>query len=247
MPQEREISIVENFVQYQLERISRLQMAPRSLKNDPMKREKRIRELIARLEAGTHVQNRDLEAVLNPGEWTHFCRDLKDPYGYGQVSPLRYPDEIDDYFKLIDQADAKYLALERSLQRGSGPDVVAKLSTQASEHYQHAQERLEEILGRCTAADRGAVEYWLDRPIEYAETGQIDIGLEPTTVPRKRGSSSKHARIGYGHRSTVYEHKKQTKIGHLSMALDMLTKPPKANAVSKKMAQLDVLRKLARR
>lgn len=241
------ISSAQKFVQYQ-QTEWQAQMAPRSLKNDPKKREKRLKELSERLEAGQDVQNRDIEKVLTAEEWTRFNEAMQGVTGSEEVAAIEYPDVLDSYFLRIDEADSKYEALARALSRDAARYVTARLSNEADGLYERARERLEEILGLCSAEQRGAVEYWLDRPIEHSEANALDIGLDPTTVPRRRGSRSKYTRTNNAGGPTAHEQKRQIKLGHLTMALDILTKSNQASALSKEAkTKLDDLRKLARR
>ena len=205
------------------------QMAPKSLKNDPERREKRIRQLIESLEAKKHVQNRDIKLVLTPEQWKDCKAGLKE----AETAVIPCPVEFDDYFKLVRAADFQHI----------------KNSTVAEGCYEHAQERLDEILSSCSAQQRGAMEHWLDRPVEYdPETGKISIRLDPSSVPRKRGSRSQHAKKLAPNAQTAWDEMRQIKLGHLNMALDSLRKPKQANGLSKKeIAKLDALRKLVRR
>ena len=226
----RPISSAQKVVQYQIgKQRSRAQMAPRSLINDPKTREKRLKLLVKRLSAKKNVQNRDIKLVLTPAQW-EACNTA---FTEVEAAVIPCPVELDDYFKLVRAADFQHI----------------KNSTVAEGCYEHAQERLDEILSSCSAQQRSAMEHWLDRPVEYdPETGKISIGLDPSSVPRKRGSKSQHARAVASNVQTVWGQMRQIKLGHLDMALNSLRKPKQANGLSKKeIAKLDALRKLVRR
>ena len=203
-------------------------MAPRTLRSEPKKRIRRLRELVRRLRAKKHVQNRDVEAVLTPQEWKACNTELAN----AGPTIIPYPVELDDYFKLIRAADFQHI----------------KNSTDAEGYYEHAQERLEEILSSCSAQQRVAMEHWLDRPVEYdPKTGKISIGLHPTSVPRRRGSRSQHANKLPSNVQTVWERKRQIKLGHLDMGLDSLRKKGNAAQSEANLRKLGALRKLVRR
>ena len=164
---------------------------------------------------------------------------------------MAYPVELDSYFELVKAADFEHVKMmlllnnETSLKSGA----VGRLSNGAESLYEHAQERLDETLSNCLPQQRSAMEYWLDRKVEYDQaTGKIDIGLDPKSVPRKRGSRSQYAMKVASNAQTAWDQIRQIKLAHLNMALDSLQKSKQANGLSKKeIAKLDALRKLVRR
>jgi hypothetical protein len=230
-------------------------MAPKSLRNDPEKREKRIKELIERLKAKKHVQNRNIEAVLTPEQWADCNTALKEAEGVGDGAVVAYPVELDSYFELVKAADFEHVKMmhllnnEASLKSGA----VGRLSSGAESLYEHAQERLDEILRNCLPQQRSAMEYWLDRQVEYdPETGKIDVGLDPQSIPRKRGSRSHHAKKVASNAQTAWEQIRHVKLAYLNMALESLTKSTamaddEKKEMEAKLAEVRKLTSLVRR
>jgi len=199
-------------------------MAPSSFLQDRKKRKIRLKELIKKLEAGQPVQNRAIETIFTRSEWARFSREANGKRGRGQQNTPPYPRELDEYFKRIDRATARYVALEREGSRKRmGRRLLERVRKSADGLFESALERLEEIISDCTGARRTAVEFWLDRPIKYDETSHIDISLDPESVPRKRGSRSRYAEKAARLTGlTAREQKRQIKIKHLRAALDRM-------------------------
>jgi len=205
-------------------------MAPKTLQNDPVKRERRINELITRLEAKKHVQNRDIKAVLTPLQWNECSSALTDR----EAAEVPYPDALNSYFDRVEAADFQNI----------------KNSTVAEGRYEDAQERLDEILNSATAQERSAIEYWLDRPVEYdPQTKKISIGLDPTSVPRKLGSRSQHANKLSTKMQSAQDQIREIKLGYLRAERNSLKKPNKKKQQANEAAlnAVDALRKLVRR
>lgn len=189
-------------------------MAPRKLLEDPKRLGDRIRILLGRLERGQHVQNRDIEKVLTDEQRARFRRDLNDA-SIGLTGPgFLYPTELDRYFSLIDQGTAAYATGERLKQRA----VASQHYRAADTFFERAVEALGEILSLADAQTRIAIEFWLDRPLHRTETGALDIGLDPTSVPRRRGSRSRYAQQ-IPQIVASHEIVKQIKIGHLNNSM----------------------------
>lgn len=220
-------------------------MSPPRLLDEPQKRIARLRQLIAKLEANRHVQNRDIEKVLTPEQREAFCCALEEARGSttSGLATLPYPHELDRYLNLVDQGTLEYAKGER---------LKGKLSSharyRASEAlFERAREALEETLGIADSTTRAAIHYWLDRPISHSEEGTLDIGLDPSSVPRKRGSRSKFTRertIAFTSGSSV----RQVKEGHLRNALEgLLETAPTESDIRKQTDRLQQLTKLVRR
>lgn len=167
-------------------------MAPPKLITNPQAHAARLRLLLARIAAGRHVQNRDIAKVLSEPRRQAFCKEIRQPASAHQPGTQlpAYPDELDGYFALVEQGTQTYARAERAKKR---PEQSKRLHADAVTLFQRAQEALGEIIDSAAAHQSSAIEAWLDRTITRSEVGQIDFGLDPQSVPRKRGSRSRYA------------------------------------------------------
>lgn len=218
--------------------------APRLL-DEPERRIARLRQLIARLEANEHVQNRDIEKVLTPEQIAAFRSALDEAQcnTASSLTMLPYPHELDRYLKLVNQGTLEYAKGER---------LKGKLSSHgryraAEALFERAREALEEALDLADSTTQAAIQFWLDRPIPLRERGALDIGLDPSTVPRKRGSHSKftqHTAISFTFNSLI----RQVKEGYLRSVLEGLVEmTPVEGDIHKQIDKLQQLTKLMRR
>lgn len=105
--------------------------------------------------------------------------------------------------------------------------------------YDHAQERLGELLGIADAATKAAIIHWLDRPLNYTD-GSLDIGLDPASVPRKRGSRSQYAQQTDMGVTNKHEQKRRIKIDAMMAARLAMLAPRLAKCSGRKRVQPDL-------
>lgn len=225
-------------------------MAPKKISNDPKRRSKRIKTLIQRLKDDCHVQNRDIEAVLMVSEQDAFRRELA-AIRDSERHPHAYPDELDSYLRLLEEADLAAARAER--WKGRAASARRQMSLRLIEEpmglYEHAMERLTEIWQTANNAQRAAIEYWLDRPLQFTEMGNVEWpGLDGASAHRIRGSKSRYANRELVDPPTLHDKRRDAKIRHLDGALLSLD----ANEHTKKATTLNVaflndLRKTVRR
>jgi hypothetical protein len=221
-------------------------MAQRKLLDDPERRSARLRELLDRLYAGKHVQNRDITKLLTEQQWQALERELNEARRSQPVveGSLDYPSELDGYFKLVDEATRRYALGERQV----GKPASSVHHREAETLCERAQEKLEELLGAASQIKHAAMLYWLDRPLIYSETGALDLGSTPSVMPRKIGSRSRHTLIHeLPNKATSYDMLRHVKQTHLSKALDELDGGLFGGLDQDAMAKLRQLKNLVRR
>ena len=216
-------------------------MAPTPLLKDPRKRAARLRALIKRVEAGEHVQNRDINMLLTDTEREQFKRDLANLGDISAVnSNVQYPSDLDSYFKLIGQADRTYSEYHRNRNNKTQRKRPMKSHVAIAEGiYDRAQERLGELLGCADPVIKQAMIYWLDRPLNYTH-GQIDFGLDPSCVPRKRGSRSQYAQKSDTGVLNKHEQKRRIKIDAMMAARLAMIAPKLAKRSANATTQPDL-------
>ena len=221
-------------------------MAQRRLLDSPQQRKARLQELLDRLNAGQHVQNRDIQKLLTEQQWQALERELaearrSEPVAEGMPD---CPRELDGYFELVDKGTLRYAMGERLAGKPS-----SHVHYRASETlFAQATERLAEAIGAASHAEREAMLHWLDRPLTYSETGEVDLGSSPSAMPRKVGSRSKYTLVReLPNRTTSYDMVRRAKQMHLSKALDELNGGLVRGMDNEAMAKLRSLTKLVRR
>lgn len=220
-------------------------MAPKKILNDPKRRSKRLKTLIQRLRAESHVQNRDIEAVLTGNELDALKLELAEIRDSDR-HPHTYPEALDSYLRLLEKADLVAARAER--WRGNAATSL-RPTEEPMGLYEYALERLTEIWQVANNAQKAAIEYWLDRPLQFNEMGSVDWpGLDGASAHRIRGSKSGYANRELVDPPTLHDKRRDTKIRHLDGALLSLASDqhPK-KATTQDVAFLNDLRKTVRR
>jgi len=221
-------------------------VARQKLIDTPNGRIVRLRQLISQLETGKYVQNRNIETVLDDEQRRAFRRDMEDAKKNGGANQelMPYPAELDRYLELVDEGTREYGMGERH----AGKPSAHKYYHASEVKFGHAQEALSEALGVAGAQTRAAIEMWLDRPLTWGDTGELDIGSSPSSMPRKVGSRSKYAeRTTKPMAVSAFDVVKGIKIDHLRRALAALGATQNINLSRVELAKLLTLTKLVRR
>ena len=191
--------------------------------------------------------------LLTNTEREQFKRDLSNIGDISAVNTsVRYPSDLDSYFKLIRQADRTYSEYHRKRNNKTQRKPPMKSHVAIAEGiYDRAQERLGELLDSADPNEKQAMIYWLDRPLNYTH-GQIDFGLDPSSVPRKRGSRSQYAQKCDMAIPTKHEQKRRIKIAammaaRLAMIAPKLAKRSTNATTQPDLTKLRALTALARR
>ena len=147
----------------------------RELHQTEKNRALKLEALLAKLEAGEHVQNRTLKTWLTDDEYQLLIT------GWDTQKQLRdelnsKPEQLTDYEHLLKLADFTYNKAEAYSNRGKH-SAAKLLFSQADRHYEKALERLQEII-----ADDPQLHLWFDRDTEWAF--ENTLSLSPVSVPR---------------------------------------------------------------
>jgi len=110
------------------------------------------------------------------------------------------PAELKSYNRLLRDADflnnkyEKMAGMASVGRRKYKSGVTSQALNRAEHEYEHALERLEEIYGVASGADRVALDLWMDRTIDFELGFEKTVGIDVDSIPRVRGSKSAHAR-----------------------------------------------------
>ncbi len=138
-------------------------------------RKAKLEVLLARLHAGKHVQNRDLEIWLTPEEYVGYLDDVATQRDI-RASVKQKPVELEEYERLIKAATFAYNKGEGASQRGR--------SVRARKNFERADTLFEDALTHLTGivAQDPSLVAWFDRDTSW-EFGS-EISLSPGGVPR---------------------------------------------------------------
>ncbi len=192
--------------------------------------------------------------LLTDTEREQFKRDLANIGDISAVNgSVQYPSDLDSYFKLIGQADRAYSEYHRKRSNKKQRKRPMKSHIETAEGiYDRAQERLGELLDSADPIIKQAMIYWLDRPLNYSAEGTLDFGLDPSSVPRKRGSRSQYAQKSSVGIPNKHEQKRLIKIdammaARLAMIAPKLAKRPMKASAQPDLTKLRALTTLVRR
>jgi hypothetical protein len=202
---------------------------------DVVRQHAKLNFLLDRLQAGQHVQNRDLEIWLTEDAWASYKAEV-DTQKKMRVDVQDKPEAVREYERLVRLANLAY-------NKGEGASVRGKSAT-ARKHlnksdalYERALEHLHEVV----AADRSLC-VWFDRDTEHK--ADSEIGLCPNAMPHVVTSRSLVNRGG-GILGQLRS-KRDVKIWAIEMALAELSEDNSHLAeevgVSARMAHLLALR-----
>lgn len=138
-------------------------------------REAKLREFLAKLQAGEHVQNRDLRTWLGADVYANYEDDCEAQKEF-QTELKNKPSAVQEYEQRLKRAVFAYNKGEGASVRGK--HTAAKQSfAKADRLFESALEHLQEIV----AADPGLC-VWFDRDTSW--TIDSEIALTPSAVPK---------------------------------------------------------------
>ena len=201
------------------------------------KREAKLRGFLAKLEAGQHVQNRDLETWLGEAEYAHYeyeCQtqaELRDEL-------KNKPSAVLEYERRLKRALLAYNKGEGASSRGKSIAAM-RCFAEADTLFESALEYLQEIV----AADPSLC-VWFDRDTSW--TIDSEANIDPVSVPRVVTSRSLDNRGG-GLTSRL-QGKRDVKIAAVERALaaaDVETGQDEVDLNAAQKAELERLLKLS--
>jgi len=185
------------------------------------RRLKRLEALLAKMDAGKDVARRDMKSALTEEEWAEFeyhnsFIDAEDDV-YGDR-----PAELDKYIEMLKKADFLYNAraestpvTNRTKRDMRGRTGRKRLYDEAELAYEKALEYLNKILST-NPQTAAVIRMWLDRPCD--DTPGYEPALDPTSMPRARGSRSHYAQEDNS--GTKFDKKREYKRQALEEAID---------------------------
>jgi len=149
---------------------------------------------------GENVPDKKLKLVLTDEQYKRYVQsltDITDPvelnYGEG------VPSVLTSYIEKVKAADFEYnkyekmAALKRVGRKKYQSETVSKQYYKSEHLYERAVERLREIWESAEYSEKYEVQNWLDREVDFDAGAESKIDITVSTVPRVRGSKSKHA------------------------------------------------------
>ena len=156
------------------------------------KRHARLTELLARLEGGNDVAQRDLKLALTAKQFADMGKQWKQQT---ELRQLEKPAEIADYERYVQRV---VMAFGRTEGRGTNSPTtdkkrkaLARLSTAADSAFEDAITRLEEIL----SVDP-TLQAWLDREVNFGVGAGEGVECAPENIPRVVTSRSLQKQAG---------------------------------------------------
>jgi hypothetical protein len=146
-------------------------------------------------------------------------------------------------FTLVDQATAMHARAEKTKRINSREELYRA----AERLFERAQELLGEAIDNAPPRILAEIEHALDRPISRnPHTKLVDFGLDPQSVPRKRGSRSRYAKQAVVLQQSTMDRLRGVKEAYLQAQLDELLGSHAQTDVDKRMKDLRALIRLAR-
>lgn len=155
-------------------------------------REKRLRRLLDRLNAGKDVARRDLENALTADEWAEYESFAAQEDAAKENS--KRPSAFDRYVAMLKRADFyNNRALvtpttKRTVRDSRGRTGALRLQQKAESGYEAAIIHLEELLNSVDIEERLELLSWLDREVDFGAGSTI--GADAALVPRLKNSKS---------------------------------------------------------
>ena len=186
-------------------------------------REKRLRRLLNKLNAGKDVARRDLQNALTIDEWNEFELLSNDEVVLKQLKTR--PKEFKRYIEMLKLADfyntrsMSTKTTKRSKKDDLGRTGVGRLFDKGESWYESALIHLEEILTGASSERRVELLAWIDRDVEF-DPGST-IGADCANIPRIKGSKSIHVKSQHEPHN-IFDVRRANKTTVLQQALDSL-------------------------
>lgn len=152
-----------------------MKLNPKKLTPDETKRANKLKALIVKLNAGEHVQNRQLKNWLTEAQYKTMLDNWQ-----GQLA-LRLemkdkPDQIVKYEHLLRQAIFTYNKAESFSSKGK--------HTTAEPMFNKADGEFEDVLQHLQAiiSIDPSLSIWFDRPLDFGNDSELSI--DPDSIPR---------------------------------------------------------------
>lgn len=180
---------------------------------DEQRRVKKLERLFAKLKAGKHVQNRDLQTWLTAEEYAEIEAGWDVEQQLRQMANV-VPDSVKEYEQLLKKASFTWAKM-KGLRRQGHLKSAGKMEDQAVSELEDALEHLQDLLDQHTD-----YAVWFDRPIDFSVDG--DLYTDPAAMPRLITSRSCNSRNSTSSKRTI----RDIKLEVVERALYNLTTHP---------------------
>jgi hypothetical protein len=158
----------------------------RKLDQTEKNRAEKLKDIVKRLKAGEHVQNRMLKTWLTAEEFEAIGTSWELEKNY-RADVFHKPDAVIKYEALLKRADFLYYKADALNLRGKKSNMNA-----ADGAYERALEHLQEQLSLDST-----LHGWFDRDLNFGHGSML--GLDPDSVPRCVTSRSINRQVGQSH------------------------------------------------
>lgn len=160
----------------------------------------KLNDMLEKMLRNKNVTNTQLRSTLSEQEYADYVTSLE---LMSQPSEIMYgdgmPSELRDYISYVRRADFqsnKYENMHELKRYGKAKyssQTVTNASNKAEGLYESALERLGEIWGIASPAEKYEIQNWMDREIDLDEGAKTMLSTDCIGIPRVRGSKSKNA------------------------------------------------------
>jgi hypothetical protein len=160
----------------------------------------KLNDLLEKMLRNKNVSNKQMQSTLTVEEYANYIASLdlvshsaEIMYGDGM------PSELSDYNTYVKRADFQNNKFEKMhgektfRKKNYSSTSITAASNKAESLYESALERLGEIWGVASHAERFELQNWMDREIDLDEGANTKLGIDCVSIPRVRGSKSKNA------------------------------------------------------
>ena len=160
----------------------------------------KLNDMLEKMLLNKNVSNKQMQSTLTAEEYANYIASLdlishpsEIMYGDGMPSELR---DYNMYVRRADFQNNKFEKMhgEKTFRKKNYTTAsIAAASNKAESLYEDALERLREIWGAASHAERFELQNWLDREIDVEEGANSQLSIDCGGIPRVRGSKSKNA------------------------------------------------------
>lgn len=154
---------------------------------DAARRQAKLRRLLERLQAGQHVQNRDLQTWLTARAWAEY-EDEQRTQQELRSDVQNKPDSVREYERRVAEAHFAHSRAE-GYSAGGRHDLAKKFYDKTDTLCERAMEYLQEII-----QGDGGLRIWFDRDTSW--TADSEAGADIELLPRVVTSRSLNNRGG---------------------------------------------------
>lgn len=160
----------------------------------------KLNDMLEKMLRNKNVSNKQMQSTLTADEYANYIASLdlvshsvEIMYGDGMPSELR---DYNTYVRRADFQNNKFEKMhgEKTFRKKNYTTAsITAASNKAESLYEDALERLGEIWGVASHAERFELQNWLDREIDLEEGTNSKLSIDCGGIPRVRGSKSKNA------------------------------------------------------